>query len=945
MLNLIESQLQTQIDKLREKEDRTEGDNAILDRTITDLEKITSRKAQGAIFRSKARWYNEGEHNTKYFFSLEKSRSVGKNISVLIDDSGREITDQKSILEEMRTFYAELYSKDDSVKFVEINEKNIKISDEERHSLEGQLTLGEISKVAKELNRNKSPGTDGLPIELYGMFWRKISNFLLKALNMAYSTGTLHKSARQGVISLIPKKGKDTRYIRNLRPITLLNTDYKILEKCLANRLKPVLESIINEDQKGFMANRSISNNIRRILDSVIVCEQKDIPLVILSIDAEKAFDRIEISSLLGAMRYFGIGESFQKWTSVCFNGAEASVLNFGHISEKFDITRGVKQGGCCSAFYFLLLIETLANKLRNNQNLRGLDVNEINKLLGQFADDLDLYLWGDRQNVKLAIKTISDFGKSSGMKINVNKSTIMKLGRRKDFDIDLNIKEIEQVNVLGVEILSYIDDQKLLAINYDKLIIKAKAVLNQWQGRNLSLLGKVLVINSLIGSLFVYKMTVLPAIPEKYIKSLNEIFNQFLWNHRRPKIPIEILQLPKFNGGAGLVSLKNKDISLKFGWVKNVLSDSFIEKLAYESINRCLGRDIWRCNLHTADVETLRINNSFWNGVIKAWRGLNYNKFVPPDEFPYQFIWYNSHIRISNKPFLFHNLYNNGLSEVLQLFQADGTLKTAADIAAEFMCPILQANQLITAIPKEWRRIDQIQEPETVSNLIDVVSNIQKPTAYAYRQMMSGHSAIEKCQQKWSRKITNINTEDISVAFKNIYRHTNYTKLRSFQFRLRHSALVFNTQLKHWKIKDSNLCSLCNKEPEDVLHFYWECEHIQKVWVDLKKHTNETFQACVNISAKTIICGNVCDDFRSPANFVFMVAKMLLYSKRCLGEICNSKQIIEYYQKCRLYEEFNAQKNNNLKAHFLKWKNNDEIDEYISNYLFNKDQCCREDG
>ena len=104
---------------------------------------------------------------------------------------------------------------------------------------------------------------------------------------------------------------------KNLRLITLLNTDYKILEKCLANRLKPMLNHLINEDQKGFMADRKISMNIRRILDSIEYCEKTNTPIAILSIDAEKAFDRIETSPLIAALQYFGIGTDFCQWTKV----------------------------------------------------------------------------------------------------------------------------------------------------------------------------------------------------------------------------------------------------------------------------------------------------------------------------------------------------------------------------------------------------------------------------------------------------------------------------------------------------------------------------------------------------------------------------------------------------------------------------------------------------
>ena len=457
--------------------------------------------------------------------------------------------DPKKILQDMRAFYASLYSSDPTINFeanVDLDEPECKLTEEQCSSLEGLLTLSELTSAAKNLNRNKAPGTDGLPIEVYIMFWNLIKIPLLNALNHAYDTGLLHTSALDGIISLIPKANKDSRMLKNLRPITLLNTDYKILEKCLANRLKTVLHEIIHEDQKGFMSDRKISTNIRRILDTVEFCEVTNTPVAILSIDAEKAFDRIETDSLLSAMKFFGIGKSFQKWTKLCFTKAHAAVINYGHISEKFPVTRGVKQGVCCSAFYFLVLIETLARMLRQNKNIKGIDINGISKLLGQFADDLDIYLWGTKKNIREALQTVKRFQKCSGMKINVDKSSILKLGAARDITFEMGIEEVKTTNILGVEVLNEINDPKLMEMNFEKILLKAQSILDQWRHRGLSLFGKVTVINTMIASLFVYKMSVLPSITDKYIDKLNAMMNSFLWNNRKPKIKLEILQIPK---------------------------------------------------------------------------------------------------------------------------------------------------------------------------------------------------------------------------------------------------------------------------------------------------------------------------------------------------------------------------------------------------------------
>ena len=99
---------------------------------------------------------------------------------------------------------------------------------------------------------NKRPGTDGPPAECYKVFWNHVKPFLLNALNCSYSNGYLSITQRRGLITLVPKKNKPANLLKNLRPITLLNCDYKIATKSIANRIKKVLPKIINNDQTGF---------------------------------------------------------------------------------------------------------------------------------------------------------------------------------------------------------------------------------------------------------------------------------------------------------------------------------------------------------------------------------------------------------------------------------------------------------------------------------------------------------------------------------------------------------------------------------------------------------------------------------------------------------------------------------------------------------------------
>ena len=127
------------------------------------------------------------------------------------------------------------------------------------------------------MNNDKTPGEDGIPVDFYKVFWRQLKNTFMDMVEYNYTVGELHDSARKGILNLIPKANKDTRYIKNLRPITLLNTDYKIIGKTIANKMIPALSHIIHKDQRGFMKERRISVNIRKMLDVIHQATEEDL--------------------------------------------------------------------------------------------------------------------------------------------------------------------------------------------------------------------------------------------------------------------------------------------------------------------------------------------------------------------------------------------------------------------------------------------------------------------------------------------------------------------------------------------------------------------------------------------------------------------------------------------------------------------------------------------
>ena len=203
-----------------------------------------------------------------------------------------------------REFYEKLYSQDSNHTLNEYNNflQQIvfpTISQETKSTCDAKITLDEIKEAINDLSNNKTPCTDRLPIEFYKFFGNDILDILSKSFENSFELGHLSNSQRKCVLCLIPKKGKDLTKIESWCPLSILNTDYTILTKVLAKRLKRSLPEVINPDQIGYMQNRYYGENIRLINDIIDYCHITRKPSVILLVDFEKAFD----SHLLGLFK------------------------------------------------------------------------------------------------------------------------------------------------------------------------------------------------------------------------------------------------------------------------------------------------------------------------------------------------------------------------------------------------------------------------------------------------------------------------------------------------------------------------------------------------------------------------------------------------------------------------------------------------------------------
>ena len=239
-----------------------------LENLKTELYDIRNEKLKGYIIHSKAQHIDQGEKPTKYFCGLEKHNYTSKIIGQIENEDGSMIVEQNEILKETEIFYKNLYeNKDDSLDTIDLNDlmKDTEmptLTNDEAEKIEGLLTYKEISEVLFSMKHDKSPGITGFTAEFFKVFWRQLGYFVLRAINFGYKKGQLSITQRQGIIICIPKENKPKHFLKNWRPLTLLDIVYKMASGTIANRIKLVINKLISKDQTGFIKGRYIGENI-----------------------------------------------------------------------------------------------------------------------------------------------------------------------------------------------------------------------------------------------------------------------------------------------------------------------------------------------------------------------------------------------------------------------------------------------------------------------------------------------------------------------------------------------------------------------------------------------------------------------------------------------------------------------------------------------------------
>ena len=739
---------------------------------------------------------------------MEKRNFVNKIIPRL--ETGEEtITDQGKILKETKNFYENLYKDNHDLTDVnldlELRDFDVpKLSDQEKDSLEGLITYPEATNFLRNMNNDRSPGSDGFSAEFFKFFWKKIGTSVVRSLNYGFQEGKLTVTQREGIITCIPKEGKPKQFLKNWRPITLLNTVYKIASGVISTRIKSVLNKLISKDQTGFLKGRYIGENTRDIYDIMDFTEEYDIPGLLLFIDFEKAFDSVSWNFLYKVLNFFNFGPGVIDWVKTFYNDISSRINIGGHLSDIFLPKRGYRQGDPISPYLFLLCAEILAIKIRNNKQIKGIIIDRYEYKVSQYADDTSLILDGSEQSLNASLNELKWFERISGLKVNFDKTQVIWIGSRKysrrklcqNWDL---IWGKTSFKLLGIEF--DVDLSRICEINFRKNIAASTKTLKQWEKRLLSPVGRITVIKTLIISRFNHLFISLPNPSNNIINELNEMVFNFLWQHKPDKVKRETVFRNMKDGGLNMLNIRASILALKLTWIRRLVNGEGIwQNILLHRFKLDL---MLNCGYEYLNFCHKSIKNMFWKDVFFAWSEMAKKEELLDDGdeallLGTQPLWYNGLLKIDNKPIFYNSMYCNGFRVINDLLKDNGELYTFNELTVLVNIPIniLQYYGLTAAINRLYREKGVTDKTKTYGphqpKLLKTILRKHKGSKdmYDILNCTKGRPANE---QKWLRHFDYLNTVTWKKMYAQIHHYIKDPKLIWFQFRIFHHILTTN--------------------------------------------------------------------------------------------------------------------------------------------------------
>ena len=554
----------------------------------------------------------EGETISRYWTKLNKERKPRDTIHRLknpLNETDDYETNSTRMAEIARDYHEKLQNIDRNT----TEETNPQEMNKVLDHIPRRLTVKQRSDLAKRVKRDdisealansangKAAGMDGIPTEL----WKKLNDEydpetdeasnticdIIEVLMRVYNDIETHgvqpgSGFNDGWMCPIYKKG-DKENIANYRPITVLNTDYKIFTKVLSERLANVAPDLIHNNQVGFVKGRSIFDQVKLAKLMIDYGEIKEVSGAIVALDQEKAYDKIMHAYLWKVLERFGLPNHFIRTVKTLYENAATVVIINGVISTPFLVIRGVRQGDPLSCLLFDLSIEPMAEMIRRS-SIRGIEVPGTNKNIKckLFADDTVVYLSHHDSFLQLHDECLTPWCKAAGAKFNIPKTLVIPIGPK---NYRVKMIETRKLNENGPSIPDHIcivgEEQPVRILGgwvgneisqvtpWAPVIERISANLKRWEAGHPTIEGRRLIVQMVVAGMTQY-LTKVQGMPGSTERTLTDIIRKFTWNGEgRPAVSLDYLSCNTKDGGKKVLDINARNEAIHITWLQTYLN------------------------------------------------------------------------------------------------------------------------------------------------------------------------------------------------------------------------------------------------------------------------------------------------------------------------------------------------------------------------------------
>ena len=559
-----------------------QGDWCLVIQTREKLKAIIAYEANGLIVRSRNKQNSEEEAASLFHMAKTRKANLTKlrvsedgkvgyrrNVKMVVtEDPARIEQETVSFVDSLLNGRQDRYLQDTGETFqpddTHLEEFLANLSQLTQASQDGlvvPLSVEEVGDAIKASENGKSPGLDGLTYEFYKATWSVISGTFTKVLQAQLDREKLMESGQHGATRLLPKV-EAVPDVTELRPITLLQVDYRLLSRCLAARLHTVMHEVVDARQLGVAApgmGGGILTGLYNILSSIDYVNLKKLKAFLASFDNMKAYDRANTVYLEKVTARMAFPPVFRSWLKMLHLGATTKIILPGGLSREIKVVFSFRQGDCIAGDLYCLTLEPLLRMLR--RKLVGLCIFNFFEKDTSYLDDIEL-ISGEVQDLVMFNKVMVKYEKQSGAMLSRDrKSKVMGLGLwrgKEDWPREVSwLQTVPQMKVLGLVVSPLYSET--LRHTWDNAFRGLQKTLFSWESRALSTLQqRVTVLQTFAMSKLWYTAQVLP-LPVAMVKKIESASSAFIFRGRPERLKLADLQNPVEKGGLGLTCVATK--------------------------------------------------------------------------------------------------------------------------------------------------------------------------------------------------------------------------------------------------------------------------------------------------------------------------------------------------------------------------------------------------